>query len=94
MKVDGEEEEEEAGPVKGSGGYGVRKGAQAQKDRAEKWAKENYKPKNQNNAAAASGASSSPPAKAKSALDVAREDAKRIQKDKLDARVSKLKVKK
>ena len=89
-KKDEDEDVEREAPPKG--GLGVRKAAIAQKERAAKWAKDNLGEKGSDGKLKlAAGAGTG---KAMSALEKAKEDAKKIQKDKLDARVSKLKPKK
>ena len=82
---DNEDVEAEAPP---KGGLGVRKAAIAQKERAAKWAKDNLGEKG------AAGSAKLVMGKPLSALEIAKEDAKKIQKEKLDARVLKLKPKK
>ena len=96
MELEDEEEDEEVddeeadGPPKG--GLGVKKQAEAQKEKAAKWARDNLRCQSADVVAGIAA----PPSGGKkmSALDLAKEEVKRMQKEKLEMRVSKLKSKK
>ena len=88
MQIEEDDEDDVEAEAPPKGGLGVRKAAIAQKERAAKWAKDNLGEKG------ISGGVKLVTGKALSALEIAKEDAKKIQKEKLDARVLKLKPKK